>query len=240
VSVGFAEELDTNTHFELGGWLSSLNGNLLLAESDPLLKTLHTFSASDITLMPEVGCEKGAEWVLRTIQDKFQVTPIFVEFREHESNAGGVMTSSYGDITYFAAKTYTASRGMTVNWLDHNNKVDGGSLEVSVLFTSTYLDECNWVYPFGNLKQLKEELDRYYDHTTLVPWARWVSQEPIEYVNSIPVPTEGQNIGYDDLLKHCNKVVTDWFETTKQLHHDPKVNAVGIRVARPHWEWVYN
>lgn len=75
---------------------------------------------------------------------------------------------------YFeSGKTYTHAQGLSVafrQWRadSHCKYLHGYSLQVSLTFRSTELDERNWVVDFGSLKSLKGWLEHLLDHKTLV------------------------------------------------------------------------
>ena len=53
----------------------------------------------------------------------------------------------------------------------HCKFVHGYRLQAKFWFTSNELDENNWVVDFGGLKELKKQLEFYFDHKTVV-WSK--------------------------------------------------------------------
>ena len=53
----------------------------------------------------------------------------------------------------------------------HCKFVHGYRLQAKFWFTSNDLDENNWVVDFGGLKELKKQLEFYFDHKTVV-WSK--------------------------------------------------------------------
>ena len=79
-------------------------------------------------------------------------------------------------------KTYTSSKGLSCCFRQfkaesHCKYLHGYSLQISVEFKATELDERNWVVDFGGLKNLEQEFKNYFDHKTLIdkndPHIKW-------------------------------------------------------------------
>lgn len=82
----------------------------------------------------------------------------------------GVMHSTN---VYYSTKTYGYDRGFSCafrQWKasSHCNLIHGYSLGFKFIFSTSNLDERNWVVDFGDFKDLKNKLEYYFDHTTLV------------------------------------------------------------------------
>ncbi len=72
-----------------------------------------------------------------------------------------------------SSKTYGHDVGLSCafrQWRaqSHCRYVHGYALAVRIAFEADELDERNWVVDFGGLKSLKAELERLFDHKTLV------------------------------------------------------------------------
>lgn len=77
-------------------------------------------------------------------------------------------------LKYFSSKTYTHAQGLSCcfrQWRathSHCSKLHGYAIEVKLMFTSTKLDNRNWVMDFGGLKAIKEMLVNTFDHKTIM------------------------------------------------------------------------
>jgi 6-pyruvoyltetrahydropterin/6-carboxytetrahydropterin synthase len=74
---------------------------------------------------------------------------------------------------YYTRKTYGNDQGLSCvfrQWRadSHCNFFHGYSIGVELLFESDSLDDKNWVYDFGNLKEFKTWLQYMFDHTMIV------------------------------------------------------------------------
>ena len=58
----------------------------------------------------------------------------------------------------------------------HCKFIHGYRLQAKFWFTSNDLDKNNWVVDFGGLKELKRQLENYFDHKTVV----WVEDPEIQ------------------------------------------------------------
>jgi 6-pyruvoyltetrahydropterin/6-carboxytetrahydropterin synthase len=85
-------------------------------------------------------------------------------------------------MSYLITKTFGTDRGLSCcyrQWRDtsHCNLLHGYSIGVKITIGCDSLDDRNWVYSFGEFKELKSWLEVMFDHTTLVaeddPKLRW-------------------------------------------------------------------
>jgi 6-pyruvoyltetrahydropterin/6-carboxytetrahydropterin synthase len=75
---------------------------------------------------------------------------------------------------YYSTKTYGHDRGLSCAFRQplathsHCSLIHGYSLSFSFKFAARVLDDKNWVVDFGGLKELKEYLEKMFDHTLAV------------------------------------------------------------------------
>lgn len=74
---------------------------------------------------------------------------------------------------YASTKTYGANLGLSCAFRQHRadshcNKLHGYALEFKFVFGADKLDYRNWVVDFGGLKALKQALQDWFDHKTIV------------------------------------------------------------------------
>lgn len=74
---------------------------------------------------------------------------------------------------YASTKTYTHAEGLSCTFRQwradsHCNQFHGYSISPSIEFRSKTLDERNWVFDFGGLKDIKLWLHKMYDHKTII------------------------------------------------------------------------
>lgn len=74
---------------------------------------------------------------------------------------------------YRVTKTYGNDRGLSCcfrQWraTSHCRFLHGYSIGVEIILESSELDERNWVYDFGNFKDVKQFLEENFDHKTIV------------------------------------------------------------------------
>jgi 6-pyruvoyltetrahydropterin/6-carboxytetrahydropterin synthase len=93
---------------------------------------------------------------------------------------------------FLSTKTYGNDRGLSCcfrQWRSthsHCSMVHGYSIGVKFIFECDELDERNWVYDFGGLKDIKAWLEYMFDHTMLVAeddpmlqfWKQTVADHP--------------------------------------------------------------
>jgi 6-pyruvoyltetrahydropterin/6-carboxytetrahydropterin synthase len=74
---------------------------------------------------------------------------------------------------FIATKTWSQERGPSVcfrNWKadSHCSCLHGYALGITIRFQTQWLDERYWVIDFGGMKDLKEVIDNFFDHATIV------------------------------------------------------------------------
>lgn len=75
---------------------------------------------------------------------------------------------------YRSTKTYGHDVGLSCafrQWKathSHCSKVHGYALGIRIEFESETLDDRNWVVDYGGMKDLKKELESWFDHTTVI------------------------------------------------------------------------
>jgi 6-pyruvoyltetrahydropterin/6-carboxytetrahydropterin synthase len=74
---------------------------------------------------------------------------------------------------HLSTKTYGPEQGLSAcfrQWRadSHCRFLHGYALSIALTFQATTLDSRNWVVDFGGLKPLKEKLQDWFDHKTLV------------------------------------------------------------------------
>ena len=75
---------------------------------------------------------------------------------------------------YYSTKTYGTDRGLSCcfrQWRathSHCSTLHGYSIGIKLVFESETLDDRNWVFDFGGLKQFKDWSEYMFDHTLIV------------------------------------------------------------------------
>jgi len=75
---------------------------------------------------------------------------------------------------YYSTKTYGTDRGLSCcfrQWRathSHCSTLHGYSIGIKLVFESETLDDRNWVFDFGGLKQFKEWAETMFDHTLVI------------------------------------------------------------------------
>jgi 6-pyruvoyltetrahydropterin/6-carboxytetrahydropterin synthase len=75
---------------------------------------------------------------------------------------------------YYSTKTYGNDRGLSCcfrQWRathSHCSTLHGYSIGIKLVFESETLDDRNWVFDFGGLKQFKEWSEAMFDHTLVI------------------------------------------------------------------------
>lgn len=72
-----------------------------------------------------------------------------------------------------STKTFGTHLGLSAAFRQHRapshcSKLHGYSLGFKFTFESEVLDACNWVVDFGDLRDLRSDLERLFDHKTIV------------------------------------------------------------------------
>jgi 6-pyruvoyltetrahydropterin/6-carboxytetrahydropterin synthase len=96
---------------------------------------------------------------------------------------------------YYSTKTYGNDRGLSCcfrQWRathSHCSTLHGYSIGIKLVFESDTLDDRNWVFDFGGLKQFKDWADNMFDHTLVI-----ASDDP-----HLPFFQEMAKIGYESI-----------------------------------------
>jgi len=115
----------------------------------------------------------------------------------------------------FSTKTYGNERGLSCTFRQHAathshcSLLHGYSLGFKFVFEAEELDARNWVQDFGGLDELKEFLEKTFDHTTVVAeddplleqfqaMAGWSSNPE---VNGKPEEVQGHPVGNKGVIK---------------------------------------
>lgn len=75
---------------------------------------------------------------------------------------------------FYSTKTYGNDRGLSCcfrQWRathSHCSTLHGYSIGIKLIFESETLDDRNWVFDFGGLKQFKEWAENMFDHTLVI------------------------------------------------------------------------
>ena len=75
---------------------------------------------------------------------------------------------------FYSTKTYGTDRGLSCcfrQWRakhSHCSTLHGYSIGIKLVFESETLDDRNWVFDFGGLKQFKDWADTMFDHTLVI------------------------------------------------------------------------
>jgi 6-pyruvoyltetrahydropterin/6-carboxytetrahydropterin synthase len=75
---------------------------------------------------------------------------------------------------YYSTKTYGTDRGLSCcfrQWRathSHCSTLHGYSIGIRLVFEADTLDDRNWVFDFGGLKQFKEWAEHMFDHTLVI------------------------------------------------------------------------
>jgi 6-pyruvoyltetrahydropterin/6-carboxytetrahydropterin synthase len=92
---------------------------------------------------------------------------------------------------YLSTKSYGPELGLSAvfrQWRaeSHCNRLHGYSLGFNFVFEADELDDRNWVVDFGDLKELKRELQRTFDHKLVVA-ADDPERKKIEYLEQLGI-----------------------------------------------------
>lgn len=131
--------------------------------------------------------------------------------------------------TFECTKTYAHSVGLSCAFRQwrakdtHCRFLHGYSLKVTIVFGSHELDDRNWVVNFGGLKRVKEYLEGYFDHKTLV------ARDDPEFQQFVELNTKGiiqmlalEHVGCEAFAKHIH-------DMTSQLLGDDLKNRAWIQ-----------
>lgn len=130
-------------------------------------------------------------------------------------------------------KTFGHEQGFTVafrQWAaseTHCSKLHGYPLAFTFVIEGSELDHRNWLFSFGDFKEIKEYLTRNYDHTTLVArddpeylWFKAGHQKGV--LNMNPVDTVGCEAIAEQLYKRFSQYV--------QQRSDGRARLVSVEV----------
>jgi 6-pyruvoyltetrahydropterin/6-carboxytetrahydropterin synthase len=153
--------------------------------------------------------------------------------------AGALSASSFREapLPYEVIKRYGHEEGLSVafrQWRaahSHCHLLHGYAVAFEFTFACKTLDDKNWCYDFGNLKELKEWLKRHFDHKTLVaeddPQQHWFSEaHKLGIIDALFVPqiscekfAEMAFEYADDLLKSSSSHPRVWLVSVKASEH---------------------
>lgn len=124
---------------------------------------------------------------------------------------------------YSVTKTYGHERGLSCafrQWRakSHCSTIHGYALAFTLVFEADRLDECGWVIDFGSLGEIKQELERLFDHTLAVaeddPHFELLKNINDKFMVDIRVFREG--VGCERFAQYVWKLVDDWLSHTGQ------------------------
>ncbi len=123
---------------------------------------------------------------------------------------------------YQSTKTYGSNLGLSCafrQWRadSHCNKIHGYALEVKLVFEAYELDVRNWVLDFGGLKEVKNKLERFLDHKTLVakddPHMDWFEEaENRGMIDMVIV----EAAGCEATAKRIYDIVCEWLKENNE------------------------
>jgi len=94
----------------------------------------------------------------------------------------------------------------------HCRFLHGYRLQAKFWFSCDKLDENNWVVDFGSLKILKNELEKQFDHTTVV-WDKDPELQTFQLLNSkeiIDLRVMSDGVGIEMFAKYCFNQANDY------------------------------
>jgi 6-pyruvoyltetrahydropterin/6-carboxytetrahydropterin synthase len=135
---------------------------------------------------------------------------------------------------YQSGKQYGFESGFSCAFRQHRAEshchfVHGYSLGFNFIFESNELDENGWIVDFGSLKSLKAELEKTFDHKTII-----AEDDPhLDYFK------QGRDLGVLDLVvlpaAGCEKfaeyvfvLAQDWL---RKKNYTPRVALVSVKVS---------
>lgn len=123
---------------------------------------------------------------------------------------------------YTVTKTYGHELGLSACFRQHRAKshcaqLHGYALSITLVFSSTFLNENNWVIDFGGLKPIKTWLVETFDHKLLV-----AKDDPeLDHITGLAglgladvVVTD--HVGCEAFAELIHAYVTDWLLKTHQ------------------------
>ena len=115
--------------------------------------------------------------------------------------------------------TYTSSKvielGSTAfrqpNADSHCKYLHGYQLKAELTFGCEKLDNNNWVFDFGGLKQLKEIFNNQFDHTTVISGSdpELDTFKELQYKGIIQLRILDGGVGIEKFAEHCFKVANE-------------------------------
>lgn len=135
---------------------------------------------------------------------------------------------------YQSTKTYGHDRGFSCafrQWRadSHCSFIHGYSLGFKFVFEADDLDAKNWVVDFGGLKSLKERLEYWFDHTTVIakddpclPMFEDLHQAQAIQLRVIDA------VGCEKFAEFVFKMADAWLEANK---YKPRVRLVSVEVS---------
>jgi len=110
----------------------------------------------------------------------------------------------------------------------HCSKQHGYALSVKFVFEAKFLDKNNWVVDFGDMKDLKKELEDLFDHKTVIaeddPHLDWFKEaEKREILDLVILP----NVGCEKFAEKMFEVTEAWMQRKNLLN---RCNLVQVEV----------
>ena len=128
---------------------------------------------------------------------------------------------------YTITKTFPHSLGLSCVYRQakagsHCRHLHGYALEFEITIGAHRLDECGWVYDFGNFKHVKEWLQSQFDHTLLVAHddphihiLTSLADDVVDLANVITLPTIGAEAFATHVLRYMEILL-------KNVDNDPR------------------
>ena len=139
---------------------------------------------------------------------------------------------------YQVVKTYGHDLGLSATFRQykadsHCNKLHGYALQVTLVFESNDLNDANWVIGFGDLKPIKEFLEKTFDHKLVVaeddPMLEWVLDGQTKgYCDVVVLP----KVGCEAFAEYVGNFVNNWLMhkiIRDNLTNRPQLISVEIR-----------
>jgi 6-pyruvoyltetrahydropterin/6-carboxytetrahydropterin synthase len=111
----------------------------------------------------------------------------------------------------------------------HCSKIHGYALSFKFIFETAELDENGWVIDFGSLKPLKAELEKIFDHKTIIaeddPHIEYFKDgEERQVLDLVILP----GVGCENFAKYVFSMAAEWLRNTQ---HAKRVMLVSATVA---------
>jgi 6-pyruvoyltetrahydropterin/6-carboxytetrahydropterin synthase len=139
---------------------------------------------------------------------------------------------------FYSKKTYGNDRGLSCcfrQWRSthsHCSLLHGYSIGVKVIFECESLDERNWVYDFGGLKDFKKWLEHMFDHTLLIaeddPHKDLFLNLPQDTASIRIVPAVGCERFAEMAYNELSKIITGSIDRGTALNHTVRVKSVEV------------